>query len=140
MAKYKLAGDMIQNKETTAFIPKDPGNIHYVEYLQWESEGNTPDPEFTLEQRRERRISELKEQASNYIEQYIPEKDQRYTLGQVTFLLDSQAPSNDVRLEAARADWTWINLVMQERDNKVSAVKTSDNPESISPAWPLYEQ
>ena len=27
-----------------AFIPKDPANTDYQEYLEWVAEGNTPDP------------------------------------------------------------------------------------------------
>jgi len=31
-------------KNTGEYIPPDPGNIHYQEYLAWLAEGNTPDP------------------------------------------------------------------------------------------------
>ena len=36
--------DMIIRKADNAAIPKDEGNIDYLEYLDWVAEGNTPDP------------------------------------------------------------------------------------------------
>lgn len=44
MIKYINNGDNIQDRETGAFIPKDPGNRHYAEYLEWKKAGNTPIP------------------------------------------------------------------------------------------------
>lgn len=48
---YKLIKDpmtgnvsCVQNIDTTAFIPFDPANTDYQEYLKWLSEGNTPEP------------------------------------------------------------------------------------------------
>jgi hypothetical protein len=34
----------VQNLETGAFIPFDPDNTDYQEYLEWLAEGNTPQP------------------------------------------------------------------------------------------------
>ena len=36
--------DMVQRLPDTAFIPFDPANTDYQEYLEWVAEGNTPDP------------------------------------------------------------------------------------------------
>lgn len=51
MAKYKLVKDYdldevvsIKDTEIGHSIPLAPGNRHYQEYLEWVSEGNTPDP------------------------------------------------------------------------------------------------
>ena len=44
---YKKISDddkIILRKEDNAFIPFDPENVDYQEYLTWLSEGNTPDP------------------------------------------------------------------------------------------------
>jgi hypothetical protein len=48
---YKLIKDVITGKVSTilrlsddAFIPFDPANNDYQEYLKWVSEGNTPLP------------------------------------------------------------------------------------------------
>ena len=37
-------GYVIQNTDTTAFIPCDPDNTDYQAYLAWVAEGNTPTP------------------------------------------------------------------------------------------------
>lgn len=49
---YKLLKDPIKQIEIdivlrisdNTFIPFDPANIDYQEYLQWLEEGNTPEP------------------------------------------------------------------------------------------------
>ena len=35
---------VIKRVEDNAFIPFDPDNTDYQEYLEWVAEGNTPDP------------------------------------------------------------------------------------------------
>lgn len=42
---YQLTqGDTILRLTDNAFIPNDPGNRDYREYLDWLEEGNTPEP------------------------------------------------------------------------------------------------
>jgi len=42
---YQLTdGDCILRLEDNAYIPPDPDNIDYKEYLAWVDEGNTPEP------------------------------------------------------------------------------------------------
>ncbi len=43
MAKYKLTDGGVQDTETGAFIPNDPGNRHWQEYLVWD-QTNDADP------------------------------------------------------------------------------------------------
>jgi len=42
---YQLTtSDLILRLEDNAFIPSDPANTDYVEYLHWLEAGNTPEP------------------------------------------------------------------------------------------------
>jgi len=42
---YQLtSGDTILRLADSAFIPPDPANRDYAEYLAWLDEGNTPEP------------------------------------------------------------------------------------------------
>ena len=47
MSDYKIIRDsaqVIQRLSDNAFIPFDPANTDYQEYLAWLDEGNTPEP------------------------------------------------------------------------------------------------
>lgn len=42
---YKLiTNEIVLNIETNFFIPNDPANTDYAQYLIWLEEGNTPEP------------------------------------------------------------------------------------------------
>ena len=49
---YKLIAEdlkIVQRLSDNTFIPFDPDNTDYQEYLEWLAEGNTPEPADTQE-------------------------------------------------------------------------------------------
>ncbi len=46
LIKSNFTGEtnVVLNLETNFFIPFDPANTDYQEYLKWLDEGNTPEP------------------------------------------------------------------------------------------------
>lgn len=61
MAKYKLIQNGVQDTETGAFIPNAPGNVHWEMYQEWLGEGNTPDPETSLQEAKDAKKIEINE-------------------------------------------------------------------------------
>lgn len=71
--KYKLSPkgrDSGVIREDGASIPNEPMNRHWQEYLQWEADGNTPDPAYTQAQLNERAAAEQKAQDNIIIKQH----------------------------------------------------------------------
>jgi hypothetical protein len=44
---YKIQGDGVIHLTEGLYIPAALGNRHYVKYLEWLEEGNTPEPELS---------------------------------------------------------------------------------------------
>ena len=66
--EYKLIGtNSVKRLVDGACIPFADGNRDYEQYKLWLEEGNTPEPEFSLEQLDAQRISQIKAKASELI-------------------------------------------------------------------------
>ena len=44
LCQFDLKINCVKRLRDNTFIPFDPANIDYQEYLQWLEEGNTPEP------------------------------------------------------------------------------------------------
>jgi len=44
LIKGSVVQDMVQRLSDNAFIPFDPANTDYQEYLKWVAEGGVPEP------------------------------------------------------------------------------------------------
>lgn len=56
---YKLVEGGVIRLKDMAFIPDDPANRDWQEYLEWVAEGNAPEPPHTPEELRQRRKGEM---------------------------------------------------------------------------------
>lgn len=74
---YKLAQNGVIRLTDNAFIPADENNRDWQEYQEWLAEGNTPEPEFTFQELKTRKLQELQSAARSHIERYYPELKQR---------------------------------------------------------------
>lgn len=73
MADYKIAPNgMIIRQSDGAWISPDPRNSDYVAYQLWLSQGNTPDPQFTLDQIKTNQINLLRQACALQIVQDTP--------------------------------------------------------------------
>lgn len=71
-APYKLhnSGGVIRAADN-ALIPPDEGNCGWKIYQQWLGEGNTPDPEFTIDELRNLAIANISEVSNGRIDAVI---------------------------------------------------------------------
>lgn len=67
MAKYKLTESGVLDTETGTSIPNAPGNRHWQEYQEWLSEGNTPDPQYTLDEWKTGKKAEVRANSNSRI-------------------------------------------------------------------------
>ncbi len=58
-------------------VPIDHGNAHYREVKEWIAAGNTPEPAFTFDEMKARKLVDLSAKTRSYIEGFYPEIKQR---------------------------------------------------------------
>ena len=66
MGKYKYSGDGVLDTERMAYIPNDPANRDWQEYLAWDG---TTDPEFTPQEIEDNAWAELRSQRDMLLSQ-----------------------------------------------------------------------
>ncbi len=74
---YKLVEGGVVRLKDMAFIPDDPANRDWQEYVEWLAEGNTPEPQYTFAELQKIKLQELQLSAKSHIEQFYPEVKQR---------------------------------------------------------------
>ena len=67
MARYKLTATGVHDTQTGFFIPNSPDNAMWNDYLAWVAQGNTADPLYTLEQKRENRKEDVNKKKQTII-------------------------------------------------------------------------
>ncbi len=70
---YKLSKTGVIRTSDNVFIPKTEGNRDWIEYCEWVAQGNTADPEHTLEEIKKIRKNEVKEEAVRRINKDAPD-------------------------------------------------------------------
>ena len=68
MQDYRLHEDGVLRQADNAFIPNDPQNCGWKIYQQWLAEGNTPDPEYTLDELKDKVASAIIDEANTRVD------------------------------------------------------------------------
>lgn len=105
---FRVAGEGYQDLTTKEFIT--PGSRRWDEVQDWITDGNTPEPEFTVDQLREQRKVEVAEEGRRRIDAYGPSdsRAQRRALARAVKLTRKQAkgtltPEESTELDALEA-------------------------------------
>ena len=111
---YKLAQNGVIRLTDNAFIPADENNRDWQEYQQWLAEGNTPEPEFTPDELRQKLRSEMLSLRQSRIQQMLSQPDMMYdSLADLKAYADSGDPDAKALLDwYMRYDdlvWSWID-------------------------------
>ena len=61
MAEYKITQNGVFRRSDNAGIPADINNSDWQKYLEWLNQGNTPDPQFTLDDLKAQKIADLQD-------------------------------------------------------------------------------
>lgn len=101
MKKYKLTKDGVQNTKTGAFIPDDPKNRDWRKYQKWLAKGNTPDPEFTAEEKVAKK-QRKKRQIEIVIIDMRLRKDAADAEGLTELAIETQTELDELRAELAK--------------------------------------
>jgi len=83
MITYQISGSGVIYKDSQSgeikYIPNDSANSDWLTYQKWLAEGNTPDPEYTLDQRKDMRKGDLMSVMMRYMEGDISYNDKIYS-------------------------------------------------------------
>lgn len=135
---YKISGNGIQKLTDGAFIPADEHNYDYQVYLQWVGDGNTPQPEHTLAERRELQIIKIKEDATAQILDILPEVKQRNSLARSLELTrkvvlgSTLTAQENAEIAAIEAKWDEIKAIRLLSNNKEAEINAGNEPELIT--------
>ena len=125
---YKLAQNGVIRLTDGAFIPADPNNRDWQEYQQWLAEGNTPEPEYTPDELRQKLRSEMLSLRQTRIQQILSQPDMMYdSLADLKAYADSGDPDAKALLDwYMRYDdlvWSWIdNDLPQAADQDLESI------------------
>ena len=118
MMMYRLLNKGVLKLSTNECIPDCDENYHWKEYLKWRENGNIPDPQYSLDDYKNIKISEVNGMSlklccnSNDVDEWDPVSIKKY-------------------LKAVRV----FAKTLKEK------IKNSDDPNSINirDGWPVYK-
>lgn len=135
---YKLTdGGIIKRLSDGAFIPMANGNRDYHDYLAWLSAGNTPQPAFSLDERRLNRIAKLEAHEDAMIESVIPARLKLRVIAESLALIDKAAggggrtAEEEIKTNSRRAMWGKIAAIHAQADAKRTEILAAGDPESV---------
>lgn len=151
MAEYKIYGSGVIRNVDGAAIPNDDRNSHWQAYQEWISQGNTPDPEFTIDELRARANLMIEEKANSLIDSSTSHnpREKRKSLARSIRLLRKElkgtATQGDIdELDINESISNYIDSVGLSASDGISWVndqaRTTKELESFDPAinitWP----
>ena len=140
MIKYKLTKNGVIDLETGMFIPSDPANRHWQEYQEWLKSGNNPLPEHTLEELKQRKLAQLKQELKNFIYSRYDDGTQK-TLQ--TIYIQAQEAGDTAKINTIKQVWDWINSVLiyyyQKKDAILNAIDEA-SLNNITWDWSLVDE
>lgn len=134
---YKIQQDGFKRLADGAYIPAAEDNIDYQAVLQWIADGNSPEPQYTLDERRVLQIAKIKDDATSRILAILPEVKQRNSLARSLELTHkvvtgvSLTDQESAEVLAIQAKWDEIKAVRVLSNIREGEINLSDNPESI---------
>jgi hypothetical protein len=137
MTMYKQQQNGVKRLTDGAYIPDDMRNAQWRDYLKWLEKGNTPEPEFSVPERRDMQVQKIKQDASALIVSVMPMHKQCNALArglELTYKAASgeKLTSDEVdEINTLKTLWEQINSVRAASNVAEQQAVTSDTPEAV---------
>lgn len=130
---YKLtpANNGVIRLSDGAQIPFADGNTDYQRYIEWTNLGNTAQPAFTLDELKQQKIAQIKQEACQIILALADETKQRNILASMLVLVNKKAdgipltPDEQAQLAASQTLWGQVVAERTRSNTRESLVATA---------------
>ena len=151
MENYKLHGNGVLRTTDNAIIPNDAKNCDWKIYQQWLTAGNTPDPEYTIDELQTKVVNDIGETANAKVDVVTstnPRAKRKAMMKSIKWLrketkgIASQTELNQLDAQEAISDYieeleatTASNIAWAQDPARTEAELIAFNPET-NITWP----